>query len=428
MHELIIRGLWCICVAVIVAAGYGDAGKVEDFVNPMKQDIFLVTPQSFESVIGRFRDANGVSVLLHFNSNNPREKKFIKDVYNEAAKETKGMLRLAAIDCATSASFCKANMNPELVYPRVIVYPPHPIPPFLVEKLEKASIIQAAVRFIPNAHVKILNDKNIDAFMTQNVAIPKILLFSTKTAPPIIFKALSNAFSDRLFFGLVPASETTIMKRYKVTSPPTVLAFRPGSKKPEEFTGKISYTALHDWLNIRAETFVKGGGFASQDTKEDAPKPWLAQKVPEMSGPSHQDICFRGSSLCAILLTNGKITNDQTAALEELAEQYSDTAERGARFRWMWLDLSIETNFRPLFNIDMNTVKFPSFVVVNPHKRLRFMALPAQQQATKESITALLERIIAGDGRFVVIKGQKIPPFMPREPAGQSSSRSKDEL
>lgn len=68
-------------------------------------------------------------------------------------------------------------------------------------------------------------------------------------------------------------------KRYGVSSAPVVLAFRSGSKKPEKYTGAISYRDLHDWTNIRAETFVKGGGFSVTDTKEEMPKPWCENNV-----------------------------------------------------------------------------------------------------------------------------------------------------
>lgn len=174
------------------------AAKTEDFVNPMKQNIFLVTPKTFESVVGRFRNADGVALLLHFSSNQLRDKKYINDVYNVAANETNGMLQMSAIDCAVWTSFCKNNLNPDLVYPRVIVYPPHPVPPFVAEKTDKASLILSAVRFIPAHNVQILNETSINGFMFQNPEIPKVLLFSSKSTPPVIYKALSNAFSVSL--------------------------------------------------------------------------------------------------------------------------------------------------------------------------------------------------------------------------------------
>jgi hypothetical protein len=173
--------------------------KPDEFVNPMKQNIFLLAPHTFDTIINRFRNANGVSLLLHFTSKNKTLKNFINDVYNEAAKETNNMIRFAAIDCNEHKKFCQENHNPDLQYPKVILYPPHPIPPMELENLSKSQLIKDAIRFIPGKHVINLNSSTINNFLTQNTAIPKVLLFSNKKTIPVIYKALSNSFSVSLF-------------------------------------------------------------------------------------------------------------------------------------------------------------------------------------------------------------------------------------
>ena len=40
---------------------------------------------------------------------------------------------------------------------------------------------------------------------------------------------------------------------------------------------------------------------------------------------------------------------------------------RGTTFKWMWIDLKVETEFKDLFDAEM----MPGVVVFNPHKRLR---------------------------------------------------------
>lgn len=109
------------------------AGKADDFVDPMKHDLFLVTPKSFDSLINRHRNSEGVAVLLHFKSTDKQVKKFINEVYNEGAKEVKGMARFGAVDCAEWGSFCKDNLNPQLETPLLVVYPPNPVPAFVLK-------------------------------------------------------------------------------------------------------------------------------------------------------------------------------------------------------------------------------------------------------------------------------------------------------
>lgn len=104
------------------------AGEAEKFVDPMKHDLFLVTPKSFDSLINRHRNSDGVAVLLHFKSTQGRLKKFINDVYNKAAKDSRGMVRFGAIDCDEWTTFCQENLNPDVEAPFIVVYPPNPWP------------------------------------------------------------------------------------------------------------------------------------------------------------------------------------------------------------------------------------------------------------------------------------------------------------
>lgn len=402
-------------------------GSAESFINAMRHDILLVTGKTFHPLIERQRDNLGVTVLLHFSSSVAEHKKYIDSVYNEAAKELKGMIRFTAVDCNEWIMFCKETHNPDLKYPTVLVYPPNRIlpPDVLVPTPDKKTLMTTALSHVPGQHVDIVTSKNIDEFITQHIAMPKILLFSPKLAPPVLFKALGNAFTDRILFGFIPSNETALEQRYGITKRPTIILVRTGAKKPEVYQGQsLTFTDLHDWINVHAETFVKGGGFSAEDIKsaEVSPKPWLVQKVPEITGPSHQDVCLRGGSgLCVIYLSSGKPSEEEMKMLETLADEYPDSAERGAKFRWGWLDVSVEKPFAELFEVS----KFPSIVALNPHRRLRYARLSDDKEASQSTIRDLLEKIVSGDGRFTVIKSQKLPSFAARV---NDTKAKKDEL
>lgn len=88
----------------------------------------------------------------------------------------------------------------------------------------------------------------------------------------------------------------------------------------------------------------------------------------------------------------------------------------------MWIDIATETNFRSLFELK----KYPSVVVFNPHKRIRYAKINDDLLATKEHIEKLLEKISGGDAKFTMLKGQTLPEFVLNE--NEDISSGKDEL
>lgn len=103
-----------------------------ELIDPMTHDVFLVTPSTFHDLISKYRNSNAVSMLLHFDSNKPNQKDFIDNIYNKVANDMKGMVRLGAIDCAKWKAFC-TDLNPDLEAPRLIIYPPNPLPPIVFQ-------------------------------------------------------------------------------------------------------------------------------------------------------------------------------------------------------------------------------------------------------------------------------------------------------
>jgi len=84
-----------LCLFSYVATGV----KIE----PMRHDIQQITAPNFDSVIGKFR-ADIVASIWFF-KDTPEDKKFL-DVYNQVAKEMKGMAKVVAISCDDWAVFC----------------------------------------------------------------------------------------------------------------------------------------------------------------------------------------------------------------------------------------------------------------------------------------------------------------------------------
>jgi len=384
----------------------------------MKHDIQLIQASNFDGVIGKFRDS-AVSSLWFFNEDNKKDIAFL-DEYNKVAGDLKGMAKVCAISCTDFPVFCKKNDIKET--PAVMLYPTNPIPAFLFQgKLETKPIAGKISKLLPDFTIKVTNE-NADTFLTTDSSKPKVLLFSNKNSPPTIWKALSSetVFKRTVKFGFVSQESTEVVDKFKVKKFPAIF-MRRGAKAEikEEYKGEMTFTALKDWVNLHSESGsgfeVKGAGGQEEVSIEEA-KPWLVQEVPELTGKSQQDICFKGEGLCVIYLKDGAIAQADTDMLEGLSKKFtSQLSDRGAKMKWMWLNLALEPAYKELFK----PAQLPSAVVFNPHKRLRFASLDhgeeGEVKGDKAGITSLMDKVLGGDARFKMVPGQKLPAWAQRE-------------
>jgi len=306
-----------------------------------------------------------------------------------------------------------------------MIYPRLPFPPFIYAgEIKKDTIQKELVRLLPSEHIRILDHAGIDTFQTTEMNLPKVLLISDKKSPPPIFKGLSNEFRKEMHFGFVSAhgegeaDAKKLIKKFKAKKFPALVVIEQGGKNVNVYSGDMNYMDIHEWINRRRETFAKGGGF-DHDVRHDTGagkgtgtgKPWLVQDLPQVNKASHMDVCFDSKAekgLCVIYLKSGnELDQKETDLLLGLKEKFrSHLSDRGTTFRWMWMDLSTEVEYKKLFAPE----KLPSVVVFNPHKRLRFTK--NDNAGAKESdITKLIDKILGGDARFTNVKGQKLPPF-----------------
>merc|ERR1719442_58349 len=165
----------------------------------------------------------------------------------------------------------------------------------------------------------------------------------------------------------------------------------------------MSFLSLKDWVNLHSESGMgdkvnaAGAGGKEEESIEEA-KPWLVQEVPELTAKSHQDICFKGDGLGVIYLKDGEATQAEIDMLTGLSKKFtSQLSDRGAKMKWMWMNLAIETEYKTLFEPAM----LPSAVVFNPHKRLRFTKLDHGEdndvKGDASSLTNLMDKVLGGD-------------------------------
>lgn len=402
-------------LAVLAAFATVDAFEIQ----AMKHDIQLITGPKFDSIIGKFRDS-AVSALWFFKDDNKDDEKFLED-YNKVAGDLKGMAKICAINCNDWKPFC--DKQGVKATPKMVIYPTNPQPAFdYTGKMEVKPLSSAVARLIPDFSVKLADGAAVDTFLTTEPTKPKVILFSNKKTPALMFKALSSetVFKRTVKFGFVQESQAEICKRFNIKKFPSLIMLS-GTKvdKQEKYDGEMNFLGLKEWVNLRSESGMgdklSGTGGKTEESIEEA-KPWLVQEVPELTQKSHKDICFKGEGLCVIYLKEGPTTQDEVDMLTGLSKKFtSQLSDRGAKMKWMWMDLQQEEGFKNLFNPS----QLPSAVVFNPHKRLRFTMMDhGEDNDVKGDATALsnlMDKVLGGDARFKVVPGQKLPAWSQRD-------------
>jgi Trm5-related predicted tRNA methylase len=114
-----------------------------------------------------------------------------------------------------------------------------------------------------------------------------------------------------------------------------------------------------------------------------------------MHSKSAKDICLNtDGTLCVILLTKAKPEKDVVSIYEALNTKYDRKIDRGAKFKFMWLNVEIEKKWGDVFKYEGSD----KVVVLNPGKRKRYTNHDGE--LTKDSIAMTLESISGGDARF----------------------------
>jgi len=404
-------------LSLLLLVGVASAGfKIE----AMQHDIQQLTEKNFDGIIGKFRDFSAAS-LWFFKDDNAADKTFL-DEYNKVAKELKGMAKVTAINCNDWPKFCTKN-NVKTT-PSVMLYPINPFPAFLFEgKMEVKAISAKLSKMIPDQSTRVTKD-TVDAWLSSDASKPKVIVFSNKKTPPTILKALSSdtVFRRGVKFGFVTEDDADVCAKFKVKKFPSVVMQRKvGAEfKKETYTGDINFHALKEWVNPYVESGMGdkvGTGAASEtETNIEDDQPWLSQEIPEMTAKSSPSICFKGEGLCVIYLKDGAADQKDIDMLTSLSKKFTSQVEgRGAKMKFMWMNLALEAAFKELFA----PTQMPSAVVFNPHKRLRFTKLDHGEEneikGDEAGLAKLVDKVLGGDARFTPVPGQKLPGWAVRE-------------
>lgn len=167
------------------------------------------------------------------------------------ASDYKGLFYIGAINCGEEPTICEKEKI--TTFPTVRVYPPLPLPSIDVEvpaeTMAATDVFKLASRYLHDTSVEV-NSANIDTFLKEHPAVPKVLLFTDKKGTPFIYKGLSVALDGKQFFGIIRHTEEALVKRYQVKKFPSIQIVVTGEKKPKVYSGELKFVPIFDFLNV----------------------------------------------------------------------------------------------------------------------------------------------------------------------------------
>jgi len=432
------RALAVAVAAAAVGVATPVAPKIE--IDPMKDDFPEVMANKVDSAIANNREL-GVAAIWYYKDT--RLDAGFKDTYNEVAKKLKGMIKMIAMDCDKGGNkkAC-GSITFDGSKPAVEIYPPLPMPKFAyageatAEKLERTLTKQ-----IPGDKISMITTvEEYKTFTKKNPTKPKVFLFWDKKKPVPVLKGLSTeiVFARTVEFAYVDTTAATDVATESGAAKkklPAILLINKGKK--EWYTDKDkSFAALQVWINRYSESgmgdTVKGGDTATEIEMEEPEY----ERLRELKDRSQKELCFGQKNVCGVLLSEGKPSEKDIDSMLAFETKFQTKSDRGVSFNWMWLDMSIETDFKKAIedmeprqaekeDRDAETIKYPTLIFVKPPKKKREEKLLsytkiANGEAIEEKVVGDMVDRIAGGATYV---RADLPKFVNRKALAKKAKK-----
>lgn len=174
---------------------------------------------------------------------------------------------------------------------------------------------------------------------------------------------------------MVKKEEESLAAKYKVTKYPAFFILKNGEKAPIRYEDDdFSYAALFEFINTYSETFVFKQTQGDDAVESKATRPWLSEKVAFLSKESANDLCLKKEGILCVIYVVPEASKSDPAFLEAIdyvKDYFTSNIERGITFSYSRLDVSVESEFASVFELEEGQV--PGIVVLNPGKKKRFM-------------------------------------------------------
>eukprot|EP01017_Pseudomicrothorax_dubius_P038492 TRINITY_DN5774_c0_g1_i3.p1 TRINITY_DN5774_c0_g1~~TRINITY_DN5774_c0_g1_i3.p1 ORF type:complete len:494 (+),score=89.53 TRINITY_DN5774_c0_g1_i3:41-1522(+) len=195
-------------------------------------------------------------IILFFEGENREVKRYAK-TWIKVAEKVSDFCTVAIFDCKPSPDLCQRMKIDEV--PEIVLY--HSANNKGLTYKGDFERIDDIIKFISSKmenYVKPITKKSWDDFLHESIGIPKVVVFTQKDTTSPFFKFLSKEFKDSLVMGEVRANERDLLKKFKVTSFPSIIVVHDIlGEKYEKYEGVLSNPEILAYLKGQAQE-VKG--------------------------------------------------------------------------------------------------------------------------------------------------------------------------
>jgi len=256
---------------------------------------------------------------------------------------------------------------------------------------------------IPSSVVT-LTSKNINTFL-DTADTNKVILFSSKTATPPLFRSLGHYFTQKgLNFGMITSSQKELTERFSVTSFPKIMIFENSQSEPTVYGDKSEYEALLRFFKPFAKKLSSSSSTKPQPQSQSPPedqhqKPPIIQMprrnealefIEVTSQDTFQSACTAAKKICAVFLLN-----KGTVDLEKLKLFLDKYKNDPINF------VSLDKN-KYLGNLKSTLTELEGVasaehlvLIINP-KRMKY-AVQEYVVGEEKNVALFLDRLIGGD-------------------------------
>lgn len=366
------------------------AASSHEIYDALTTDVLVLTQSNWMNQVVKGRQTDKIFLVHFFNQDDGQSYKFSKEFIEKAA-EYKGIIHLGFVNCSKQKQLCGKEAPKTL--PALKLYPPNPNPTHDFE-LELKKSVGAAISHL-QYQVTEVTEETAPQFLSADVSLPKSLLFTDKPGIPLMYRALSSSFKNKIRFGIVRKDQADLVSTYNIKKFPTILVIKSGLKRPNYFTKEPTFKNLFEFMNIWSEQFVP----TDKDAKTES-KSWLFEPLPELTSKSAGDICLNlDKTLCVILFSPDKPDADVVDNIKILKAEFTSKWENTLAYKFMWIDSRKQSHWVRDLQVD-GTDKM-TVRVLNPGRRKRFVKM--EDEYSYDNLKRVLEKISGGDARFVNI-------------------------
>jgi protein disulfide-isomerase A6 len=177
----------------------------------------------------------------------------LKPAYEKAAKNLAGLAKVAAVNCDEDLNKPLCGQMGVQGFPTLKIVRPGPKPGRpIVEDYQgprnAKGIVNAVVDKIPN-HVKRIQDRDLDAWLSADNETAKAILFTEKATTSALLRAIAIEFLGKINVAQIRSKETAAIEMFGVSAFPTLVLLPSGDQTSFVYDGEMKKEPIVAFLS-----------------------------------------------------------------------------------------------------------------------------------------------------------------------------------